>query len=50
VDKRHAFIKMINRRDAQKARDGMEDYREGSTQLRVRSSICIDKVKPLTCI
>ena len=35
VDKRHAFVKMLDRKDAQRARDGMEDYRDGSTQLRV---------------
>lgn len=34
VDKRHAFVKMINRRDAEAARNGMEEYRDGSTQLR----------------
>ena len=36
VDKRHAFVKMLDRKDAQRARDGMEDYREGSTQLRTK--------------
>jgi hypothetical protein len=36
VDKRHAFIKMINRMDAMKARDGMETYKSGDMQLRVR--------------
>lgn len=36
VDKRHAFIKMLDRKDAERARDGMEDYREGSTQLRTK--------------
>lgn len=35
VDKRHAFIKMINRRDAEAARNGMEEYKTGDTQLRV---------------
>jgi len=35
VDKRHAFVKMINRRDAERARDGMEEYKTGDTQLRV---------------
>lgn len=35
VDKRHAFVKMINRRDAESARNGMEEYRDGDTQLRV---------------
>lgn len=35
VDKRHAFVKMLTRKDAEKARVGMEDFRDGSTQLRV---------------
>ena len=35
VDKRHAFVKMLTRPDAQRARDGMEDYRDNGTQLRV---------------
>jgi len=35
VDKRHAFVKMINRKDAEAARNGMEEYRDGTTQLRV---------------
>lgn len=35
VDKRHAFIKMINRRDAMNAREGMETYKSGDMQLRV---------------
>jgi protein NRD1 len=35
VDKRHAFIKMINRLDAMNARDGMETYKSGEMQLRV---------------
>jgi len=39
VDKRHAFVKMINRKDAEAARHGMEEYRDGSTQLRVSMSI-----------
>ena len=38
VDKRHAFVKMLTRKDAERARDGMEDYRDGSTQLRVSQS------------
>lgn len=37
VDKRHAFVKMINRKDAEAARIGMEEYRDGNTQLRVSS-------------
>ncbi|EEA22927.1 hypothetical protein EYB25_005696 [Talaromyces marneffei] len=36
VDKRHAFIKMINRRDAMNAREGMETYKSGDMQLRTR--------------
>jgi protein NRD1 len=35
IDKRHAFIKMINRRDAESARHGMEEYKSGDMQLRV---------------
>ncbi|KAI9041705.1 Nrd1 complex RNA-binding subunit [Aspergillus affinis] len=36
IDKRHAFIKMIGREDAIRARDGMESYRSGEMQLRTR--------------
>ncbi|PGH18854.1 hypothetical protein AJ79_00267 [Helicocarpus griseus UAMH5409] len=36
IDKRHAFVKMINRRDAMSARDGMEQYKSGDMQLRTR--------------
>lgn len=35
IDKRHAFIKMINRQDAEAARHGMEEYKLGDSQLRV---------------
>lgn len=35
IDKRHAFVKMINRRDAVNAREGMETYKSGDMQLRV---------------
>jgi protein NRD1 len=42
VDKRHAFIKMLYRKDAERARDGMEDYRDGTNQLRVCSSIFLN--------
>lgn len=35
IDKRHAFVKMINRQDAEKARTGMEEYKIGDTHLRV---------------
>ncbi|KAL8863908.1 MAG: hypothetical protein Q9174_007517 [Haloplaca sp. 1 TL-2023] len=36
VDKRHAFVKMVTRKDAQKARDGMERYKSADMQLRTR--------------
>ncbi|KAL8950671.1 MAG: hypothetical protein Q9222_003308 [Ikaeria aurantiellina] len=36
VDKRHAFVKMVSRGDAQRARDGMERYRSPDMQLRTR--------------
>ncbi|KAJ9248476.1 hypothetical protein C8Q69DRAFT_116894 [Paecilomyces variotii] len=36
VDKRHAFVKMINRQDAVNAREGMEQYKSGDMQLRTR--------------
>lgn len=36
TDKRHAFVKMINRRDAAAARDAMEQYKSGDMQLRTR--------------
>ncbi|KAL1958361.1 hypothetical protein VTO42DRAFT_4678 [Malbranchea cinnamomea] len=36
LDKRHAFVKMINRRDAVNAREGMEQYKSGDMQLRTR--------------
>lgn len=35
VDKRHAFVKMVSRKDAQLARDGMERYKSPDMQLRV---------------
>ena len=35
VDKRHAFVKMLTRKDAVAARSGMEEYKAGDTQLRV---------------
>jgi hypothetical protein len=34
-DKRHAFVKMISRKDAQTAKDGMERSRTPDSQLRV---------------
>ncbi|MCJ1276177.1 hypothetical protein MMC21_003982 [Puttea exsequens] len=36
VDKRHAFVKMITRKDAIVARDGMERYKSAEMQLRTR--------------
>jgi protein NRD1 len=36
TDKRHAFVKMINRQDALKAREGMEQFKSGDMQLRTR--------------
>ncbi|PGH23147.1 hypothetical protein AJ80_02778 [Polytolypa hystricis UAMH7299] len=36
TDKRHAFVKMINRPDAVNAREGMEQYKSGDMQLRTR--------------
>ncbi|KAL8996192.1 MAG: hypothetical protein Q9169_004258 [Polycauliona sp. 2 TL-2023] len=36
MDKRHAFVKMISRKDAQQARDGMERYKSPDMQLRTR--------------
>jgi len=35
VDKRHAFVKMLTRKDAQQAKDGMERYKSPDMQLRV---------------
>ncbi|KAI5297912.1 hypothetical protein KEM56_004443, partial [Ascosphaera pollenicola] len=34
LDKRHAFVKMINRTDAVQAREGMENFKSGDMQLR----------------
>ncbi|KAL6720234.1 hypothetical protein ACLMJK_002155 [Lecanora helva] len=36
VDKRHAFVKMITRKDAVTAKEGMERYRSPDMQLRTR--------------
>lgn len=36
TDKRHAFVKMINRHDAVRAREGMEQFKSGDMQLRTR--------------
>lgn len=36
VDKRHAFIKMYKRSDAERARDGMEEYKDSNGQLRTK--------------
>jgi protein NRD1 len=37
VDKRHAFVKMITRRDAMAAKEGMERFKSADMQLRVRA-------------
>jgi protein NRD1 len=37
-DKRHAFVKMISRKDAVAAKDAMEGGRTPDSQLRVRST------------
>lgn len=39
VDKRHAFVKMINRKDTESARYGMEEYRDNGTQLRTKYGV-----------
>ncbi|KAI9735253.1 MAG: hypothetical protein M1834_001843 [Cirrosporium novae-zelandiae] len=36
IDKRHAFVKMISRADAMRAREGMEHYKSDTMQLRTR--------------
>jgi len=41
VDKRHAFVKMLNRTDALKARNGMEEYKNNDMQLRVSLSAVV---------
>ena len=35
TDKRHAFVKMISRTDAVRAKEGMEHFRSSEMQLRV---------------
>ena len=35
-DKRHAFVKMVSRKDAVNAKDAMESNRTPDSQLRVR--------------
>ena len=39
-DKRHAFVKMISRKDAVSAKDAMEKNRTPDSALRVRSTMC----------
>lgn len=43
-EKRHGFIKMISRRDALAAKEGMEHYKKPDLQLRVRlvKILCIN--------
>lgn len=38
-EKRHAFVKMFNRKDSEIAKDGMERNRTPDSQLRVSPSI-----------
>ena len=40
VDKRHAFVKMLTRDDAVRAKEGMERYRSQEMQLRVSFLMC----------
>jgi protein NRD1 len=35
VEKRHAFVKMLSRDDAMRAKEGMERYKSAEMQLRV---------------
>ena len=35
TDKRHAFVKMITRQDAMRAKEGMERFKSTEMQLRV---------------
>jgi protein NRD1 len=35
IDKRHAFVKMINRKEAVQAKEALEHYKSGDMQLRV---------------
>ena len=37
VDKRHAFVKMLTRKEAMVAKEGMERYKSTDMQLRVSS-------------
>ncbi len=37
VDKRHAFVKMLTRKEAMVAKEGMERYKSADMQLRVSS-------------
>ena len=49
VDKRHAFVKMITRDEAMRAKEGMEHYKSPDMQLRVRSVIFLNSLlQPLT--
>jgi protein NRD1 len=41
-DKRHAFIKMLTREDAVKAKSGMETYRTDNMTLRVSGVFLIN--------
>lgn len=48
LDKRHAFVKMINRQDAVLAREGMENFKSGDMQLRVSLIVIYDTYKIYT--
>ena len=41
VDKRHAFVKMLTRVDAQRAKDGMETFKSTDMQLRVSTGVSL---------
>ena len=48
IEKRHAFVKMLSREEAVRAKDGMEHYKHGDMQLRVSKQIFFFKVKQLS--
>lgn len=53
-DKRHAFVKMFYRKDAERAKTGMEEARNQEFQLRVRppptDSVCRDSPGLTRCL
>jgi len=46
-EKRHAFIKMLTRQDAVKARQGMETYRADNMTIRVGCFDCLIFSSPI---